>query len=148
MKIIDRVFKKPRNPDVFYKAVDADGLSFFPIVKADRVNWVELIGKNYALGDDEGWEKAQAQLADGESACCTKHLLHGYEDIELARDFGKRNGGSRGYRIIAFMGTPVARMEGSLLLVDKGAFPDAVKYGFRSVDVLYELNEGDSVSVL
>lgn len=140
MSILSKLFNKPAvEATVFYKAVDADGLSFFPIVKADRINWVDLIGKTYALGDDAAWEEAQARLAEGESACCTKHLLHGYADIELAKDFGKRNAPRvTGYRIIAFMGTPVAKMEGSLLLVDKGKFPDAVKYGFRSVQVLYE----------
>lgn len=139
MSILSKLFNKPAvEASVFYKAVDADGLSFFPIVKADRINWVDLIGQSYQLGDASGWVEAQSLLAQGESACCTKHLLHGYHDIDLAHDFGKRNGGSRGYRIIAFSGTPVAKMEGSLLLVDKGKFPDAVKYGFRSVQVLYE----------
>ncbi len=140
----------------YYKAVDSDGLSFFPFKVADRVNWVQLIGQNYALVDDVAWIDAVEKLRDGDTTCCTKHLLHGYADIKLAIDFGKRHAADRpvppgwpevpNFRIIEFTGDPVARLEGALLLErvpwnkdERTRFPDAVKYGFRTVTVLREV---------
>lgn len=138
-------------PDLFYKAVDADGLSFFPFAKADRVNWIELIGETLELGDEAGWIEALVKLKDGDTACCTKHLLHGYADIALAVDFGRRNAEDRPgqvFRIVEFAGEPAAKLEGSMLIErvpwDKDQrvlFADAVKYGFRSVHVTREVPE-------
>jgi hypothetical protein len=139
--------------NLYYKAVDETGLSFFPLKKADRVNWVGLIGTTFALGNEEAWEEAVEKLRDGDTACCTKHLVHGYADIALAVDFGRRNDRGEGFRVIEFTGEPVAQLQGTLLLerVSWGEKPwnaetiekfhDAVKYGFRLVDVVREVPE-------
>lgn len=146
----------------FYKAVDVNGLSFFPFKKEDRINWINLIGQDFTLGDEEGWLKAVEKLRAGDTTCCTKHLLHGYADIMLAVDFGQRQAvsvhGTRpgiyrsnnGFRIVEFTGNPVAQLEGTLLLgrmweeeKDRERFADAVKYGFRSLKVLREVPESE-----
>lgn len=133
----------------YYKAVDATGLSFFPMIKADRVNWIDLIGTIHALGDEEGWLEAIEKLKEGETTVCTKHLIHGYADIALAVDFGERQAKGRKeetFRIVEFAGEFVAELQGAMLLKTmewdkerKERFVDAVKYGFRSVDVLREV---------
>lgn len=136
----------------YYKAVDAAGFSYFPIEKDKRIHWTSLIGKTLTMGDQEAWEKAVARLKEGQTAVCTKHLIHGYADLALAQDFGQRHAEERDdgetYRIIAFTGEPVTELQGALLLTTmdwdkprKERFVDAVKYGFRSVTVLHEVIE-------
>lgn len=142
----------------YYKAVDQDGLSFFPIQRAKRINWINLVGISYEMENQEAWEEAVKAMRKGETHVCTEHLIHGYENIELARDFGERHKGKGSYRIVEFTGVPVAQLEGAMVL-DRIAFdgedqsqrnaaqesyeerfPNPVKYGFRSVEVLGEVD--------
>lgn len=149
----------------YFKAVDETGLSFFPYKVDDRINWVDLIGDDYELGDEKGWRDAVEKLRDGDTVCCTKHMIHGYADLALAVDFGRRNDRRvvkagleitpGGFRVIEFTGEPVAQLSGELLLERVGwgnkpwdkptqeRFSDAVKYGFRSVSVTREVPESE-----
>jgi hypothetical protein len=135
----------------YYKAVDDEGFSFFPVTKSKRLNWIELVGQNYEMGDVEAFEEAVAKLREGDTVACTKHLLHGYADVMLAVDFGERHakerGGGAGFRIVSFEGTPVAELTGQMLFnivpwdeSKREKFANAVKYGFRAVHNIAEVD--------
>lgn len=131
----------------YYKAVNEDGLSFFPVLKKNKVDWVALIGEKYSLGEEDEWRNTVKKIREGETVVCTKHMLHGYADIQLAVDFGKRQvEEGKSFRIIEFEGRPVAELQGQMLLdvtpwdkETREKFTDPVKYGFRSVKVLREV---------
>lgn len=133
----------------YFKAVDSEGFSFSPFIKADRINWIDNIGKRFELDGEQEWVDAVEKLRKGETTVCTKHLIHGYADVALAIDFGERRASERTdktFRIIEFTGEPVAQLEGAMLLNTmewnterKERFVNAVKYGFRSIDVTREV---------
>lgn len=142
----------------YYKAVDEEGLSYFPVTRSKRLNWIELIdqGGTFTLGDEKGFEAAVAKLRKGDTVACSSHLIHGYADIRLAIDFGQRYATARnddrgfvtGFRLVSFEGDPVAELTGTMLFntlpwdkATKEEFHDATKYGFRSVHSIVEVDE-------